>query len=361
MPSGGTERCRQRLLLQRGPLPARAFLRHDAARLRSRLPHRRRSGGLHAERTRPARAQHLGRVRQLRRERALGSRQGAARQLARHLLRPCHERRRPGSTRPPAALLGPQALQRQRTLQGYRQQKRRPPVPDPVRRKEMGAGSPGRQRRYEPEPLLAGRRRRHGPLRQLQHALHVGRFRDRRRYREDLHAHRQRLPVARGHHAPECRRNGLRRLRRNPETGRRVRHGQRPLPHHGLHRRRPDAADHRPRRRLQRKRILEVQTPDLRRRTGDVQNVPEPRTALLRQRVLERHDLARRQQENSQRPVLFQRQLGSGQIAPTRRSTPPPATGATWISPYSAMRRFCSTTSRRSTSTIRRMRTSRST
>ena len=172
-----------------------AFLRHDAARLRSRLPHRRRSGGLHAERTRPARAQHLGRVRQLRRERALGSRQGAARQLARHLLRPCHERRRPGSTRPPATLLGPQALQRQRTLQGYRQQKRRPPVPDPVRRKEMGAGSPGRQRRYEPEPLLAGRRRRHGPLRQLQHALHVGRFRD-RRYGKDLHAHRQRLPAA---------------------------------------------------------------------------------------------------------------------------------------------------------------------
>jgi hypothetical protein len=114
---------------------------------------------------------------------------------------------------------------------------------------------------------------------------------------------------------PECRRNGLRRLRRNPETGRRVRHGQRPLPHHGLHRRRPGAADHRPRRRLQRKRILEVQAPDLRRRTGDVQNVPEPRTALLRQRVLERHDLARSQQENSQRPVLFQRQFGSGKIA----------------------------------------------
>lgn len=220
----------------------------------------------------------------------------------------------PGRPRPPAALLGRQALQRQRTLQGYRQQKRRPPVPDPVRRKEMGAGSPGRQRRYEPEPLLAGRRRRHGPLRQLQHALHVGRFRD-RRYGEDLHAHRQRLPVAYSHHAPECRRNGLRRLRRNPETGRRVRHGQRPLPHHGLHRRRPGAADHRPRRRLQRKRILEVQAPDLRRRTGDVQNVPEPRTALLRQRVLERHDLARSQQENSQRPVLFQRQFGSGKIA----------------------------------------------
>lgn len=48
----------------------------------------------------------------------------------------------PWRTRPPAALLGPQALQRQRTLQGYRQQKRRPPVPDPVRRKEMGAGQP---------------------------------------------------------------------------------------------------------------------------------------------------------------------------------------------------------------------------
>ena len=63
------------------------------------------------------------------------------------------------------------------------------------------------------------------------------------------------------------------------------------------------------------KKHIEVQTPDLRRRTGDVQNVPEPRTALLRQRVLERHDLARRQQENSQCPVLFQRQLGSGQIA----------------------------------------------
>lgn len=64
------------------------------------------------------------------------------------------------------------------------------------------------------------------PYSQLQHALHVGRFRD-RRYGEDLHAHRQRLPVAYSHHAPECRRNGLRRLRRNPETGRRVRHGQR--------------------------------------------------------------------------------------------------------------------------------------
>ena len=222
---------------------------------------------------------------------------------------------------------------------------------------------------------LAGRRRRHGPLRQLQHALHVGRFRD-RRYGEDLHAHRQRLPVAYSHHAPECRRNGLRRLRRNPETGRRVRHGQRPLPHHG---RTPTATQARP-----------IIDPDAGYSESGFSKFKHPiyGDELETFKMYQNRERAfyvnmfwsgmtwhgANKKNNSQRPVLFQRQFRVREnrttirrrviwriSSPTRRSTPPPATMATWISPYSAMRRSCSTTSRRLTSTIRRMRTSRST
>ena len=90
-----------------------------------------------------------------------------------------------------------------------------------------------------------------------------------------------------------------------------LRHGQRPLSHHGIYERRPGSADHRSRIGIQRDGILDLHASDLRRRVEKhLHDVSEPRTALLHQRLLERHDMAQRQREENRHAVLQRRKFG---------------------------------------------------
>ena len=171
----------------------------------------------------------------------------------------------------------------------------------------MGDCRTGRQRRDRHEHLRSRRGRRHRSLRQSARSVHDGRA-GQQRDRDDLLPHRQRLQLGYRRHAPHGPVARLRIVRPHAEAGRRLRHGQRPLSHHGIYERRPDAADHRSRIGIQRDGILDLHASDLRRPAGQhLHDVPEPRTALLHQRAVERLRMAQRQREQGRRPTLHRR------------------------------------------------------
>ena len=156
-------------------------------------------------------------------------------------LRSRYQGRRTGSIAlADASLFGPQALQRQRPLQGYRSTSTATtlfPTQSTTKRNGRLAAQAAKDV-IEPEPLLvwsAPTARTPTPaFNTLFTSVGSGTGGATEKiYTRIASGYQWRVvttPPSVGAYT------SLRRLRRNPETGRRVRHGQRPLPHHGLHR-----------------------------------------------------------------------------------------------------------------------------